>query len=400
MKLALGYILLFLTAFPVFSFQKSSSSSALEAGNIAFENQKWVEAQAYFDLWIQTHPADQEALWLRGQAHQNQGDLDRALSDFNSLLTLNPSYAEALFERGRVRYLLKQYKEAITDFENYLKLPPGETTRILYKIAPGDHAVSSITTAQTANQEDAYYHLGLCSIALEEYDFALLYLDEAILLNPKIPDFHSEKGRGLARLGDNVPAIESYENALRIDPDYLPAKQGLALVKTGGDEVLQEQLDQVIADSEGNSQTFKQRGFYRMNHDDYPGAIEDFSIAISMEPKDSESYFYRGKIFFRQQNWERAEADFSEAISIEPENPEFFLARGQSRYVSQNLDAAVADFTVSISLDPDFTTGYYHRGIALQRMGKITEACPDLLKAMNMGMEEAKVAWEKVCAIN
>lgn len=386
MKLAVGILFLLLVSFPSYCFQNSSSSTSFELGQYAFENEKWAEAQVYFDRWLQTHPADQEALWLRGQTFQNQGDLDRALSDFNALLTLNPLNAEALFERGRVRYQLKQFQEAISDFENFIKTPPGETTRILFKIAPGDNAVSSITTAQTASQEDAYYHLGLCSIALEEYDFALLYLDEAILLNPNVADFYAEKARAHSRIGDNLQAIESYEIALQLDPDHLPAKQGLAMVKTGGDEVLQEQLDQLIADSAANSQTFKQRGFYRMNHDDLVGAIEDFTAAISMDAEDSESYFYRGKIYFRQKNWEMAESDFSGAIEIEPENPDYYLARGQSRYVSQNLEAAVADFTVTISLDPEFASGFYHRGITLQRMGKINEACPNLLKAMNLGM--------------
>lgn len=393
MKLYLLSFLLLLVEASVFA----QNQNEFIAGQLAFEQQKWSEAQGYFDQWIQTHPTDQEALWLRGQAFQNQGNLDRALSDYNALLVLNPQSAEALFERGRVRYQLKQYQEAIADFENFIKTPPGETTRILFKISPGDNAVSGVTTAQTGSEEQAYYHLGLCSIALEEYDFALLYLDEAIGLNPKVADFHAEKGRALARLGDNVPAIEAYEIALQLDPDHLPAKQGISLVKTGGDEVLQEQLDQVIADSAANSQTYKQRGFYRMNHDDPSGAVEDFTAAIALDAEDSESFFYRGKTHYRLKNWKLAEADFSEAITLESENPDYYLARGQSRYVSQNLDAAVADFTVVVSLDPEFASGFYHRGIALQRMGKIQEACPDLLKAINLGMEEAKLVWEKVC---
>lgn len=392
--------ILLLFSFEAFSFQSGASKNLRALGLEAFEKENWSAAQNYLDQWLQTHPSDQEGYWIRGQAFQNQGNLDRALSDFNSLLTLDPTYAEALFERGRVRYRLEQYDEAMEDFENYLKTPPGETTRILYRIAPGDNGVSSVTTAQTGNQDQAYYHLGLCSIALEEYDFAILYLDEAITLNPSEPDFHAEKGRALARLGDNVPAIEAYELALQLDPDHLPAKQGLALVKTGGDEVLLEQLDQVIADSTANSQTFKQRGFYRMNHQDEQGAIEDFTQAIMMDSLDSESFFYRGKIFSRQKNWAKAEADYSAALELEPTNPEYFLARGQARYTSGKLEAALADFTLTVTHDPEHGSGFYHRGITYQRMGKISDACADLLTAKNLGMEAAETVWKKVCGSN
>lgn len=397
-KISLLFLFLISSAGIVFSQNKSIS--VLEAAQVNFDQGKWPEAQDLLTQWLQTHPADPEALWLRAQTFQNLGNLERALSDFSSVLTLDPLRAEAYFERGRVRYLLEDYVEAQSDFETFLKTPPGETTRILFKIAPGDNAVSSVTTAQTASEEDAYYHLGLCSIALEEYDFAILYLDEAIILDPNEPDYYAEKGRALARLGDNVPAIEAYEMALSLDPDHLPAKQGLAQVKSGGDSVLIAQLDEVIADSAGNSQTFKQRGFYRMNHDDETGALEDFSQSILLEPGDPESYFYRGKIHYRQKNWSEAEADYSQAIAIEPENPEFYLARGQARYVSEQLEGAVADFTLMISLDPEYDSAFYHRGITYQRMGLTREACADLLKAKNMGMEAAENAWKKVCGGN
>jgi len=384
----------------VFSFQTIPSKNLRDLGYEAFEKENWSAAQTYLDQWLQTHPSDQEAYWYRGQAFQNQGNLDRALSDFNSLLTLNPDYAEALFERGRVRYLLKQYEEAREDFENYLKTPPGETTRILYKIGPGSTGVSAVTTDQTGRQDQAYYHLGLCSIAVEEYEFAIFYLDEAILINPKDPDFYTEKGKALTRLGDNVPAIEAYELALQLNPDHLPAKQGLALVKNGGDEVLLQQLDEVIADSTGNSQTFKQRGFYRMNHQDEPGAIEDFTRAIALDAMDSESYFYLGKVFAKQKNWAKAEANYAAALDLEPQNAEYYLARGQARYLSGKLDPALADFTLTVTNDPEHASGYYHRGITYQRMGRIKEACTDLRTAVEIGMEAAADVLKKVCGTN
>lgn len=390
-------VLLILLCIGFDAFSQQAEPSPFQLAQEAFGQQRWEEALPLLDLWIQSHPTDQEAYWMRGQAHQNESKLEEALGDFSSLLTLNPQFAEAYFERGRVRYQLGHYEPAIEDFENFLKTPPGETNRVLYKVTPGSNGVSEVTTLQTVSAEQAYYHLGLCSIELGEYDFAILYLDEAIALDPEEPDFYAEKGRALARLGDNVPAIEAYELALALDPDHLPAKQGLALVKTGGDEVLLGQLDQVLAEGSGNAQTYKQRGFYRMSHDQDQGAIADFGLAISLDPDDSESYFYRGKTYSRQKKWKEAEADYSAAISLEPENPEYLLARGQSRYVSGQLEEALADFTQTVVLDPDFASGYYHRGITYQRMNRKPEACRELQKAIDLGMEAAVGVWEKVC---
>jgi tetratricopeptide (TPR) repeat protein len=377
-----------------------TTPNQFEKGLGSYEKEDWEGALSNLNSWLQTHPSDSEAYWIRSQTFSKLKDLDRALSDLNILLTLSPERAEAYFERGRVRYLLMHYEDAISDFENYLKLPPGETTRILYKIGPGDSGVSGISTAQSGNPAQAYFHMGLCSIALAEYDFAILYLDEAISFDSDQPEFYTEKGRALTRIGDNVPAMESFEIALELDPDYLPAKQGLALVKNGGDEILLAQLDQVISDSTANSQTYKQRGFYRMNHQNESGAMEDFTLAIALEPEDSESFFYRGKLHTRQKNWRQAEADFSAALNLEPENPEYYLARGQARYQKGDLEPALADFTLTLTQDPEFASGLYHRGITLQRLGKITEACQDLLKGKNLGMREAEVVWEKVCGKN
>lgn len=391
---------IFFLVFGTNSFAQGTSAESFQEAQEAFEQGNWAKARQQLDLWIQSHPADQEAYWLRAQASVNLDNPDRALADFSSLLTIDPGFSEAYFERGRVRYQLKQFEAAVEDFETFLKSPSGPTTRILYKIAPGEAGVSGITTVQTASEEQAYYHLGLCSIELEEYDFAIFYLDEAIILNPKEADFHTEKGRALARLGDNVAAIASYETALQLDPEHRPAQQGLAMVKTGGDEVLLRQLDQEIADGTGNAQTYKQRGFYRMSHQENQGAIEDFSKAIALEQRDSEAFFYRGKSHSKLKNWAMAEMDYSEAINLEPENPEYFLARGQARYSSGKLEEALADFTLVIGLDPEHASGYFHRGITYQRMGRLTEACSELQKAVDLGMEAATNVLEKVCGKN
>jgi len=121
------------------------------------------------------------------------------------------------------------------------------------------------------------------------------------------------------------------------------------------------------------------------------------TYAFPFQTKKSSTSFELGSLAFENQKWAEAQSYFDQWIQTHPADQEALWLRGQSRYVSQSLEAAIADFTVTISLDPEFASGFYHRGITYQRMGKLSEACPDLLKAKNLGMEEAGRAWEKVC---
>jgi len=377
--------------------EENPKRELFQTATFAFDSQDWENAERLLSNWITTNPRDTEGYWLRGQAFEHLGNLDRALADFSILLSLDSDYAEAYFARGRTRYQLKQYESAMKDFQDFLVTPPGQTTRIIYRQGAGDLGVSQVMTAQSGNPAQAYYHLGLCSFELGEYGFAVDYFDLALESEPENPDYYAEKGRSYLKVGENILAIESFEEALSINPSHLPARQGLAQVKEGEDLLLLEQLDQVITDSIANSQTYKQRGFYRMNHGDSTGAIADFSAAIDLDEFDTESFYYRGKIYFGKKNWKNAEYDFSAALELEEQNEGYLLARGQSRYLAGSLDGALADFTLLITIEPSNPSGFYHRGITLQRMKRLSEACPDLLKASELGMEQAKVIWGKIC---
>jgi tetratricopeptide (TPR) repeat protein len=392
-------IILLLRLVPGFAQEDTTppKGDLFQSATYAFDSQDWGKAERLLSTWITSNPRETEAYWLRGQAFERLGNLDRALADFSILLSLDSEYAEAYFARGRIRYQLKQYESAMKDFQDFLVTPPGQTTRIIYRQGAGDLGVSQVMTAQSGNPAQAYYHLGLCSFELGEYDFAVDYFDLALGSEPENPDYYAEKGRSYLRVGDNMLAIESFEEALSINPGHLPAKQGLAQVKEGGDLILLEQLDQVITDSIANSQTYKQRGFYRMNHGDSLGAIADFTAAIDLDEFDTESFYYRGKIYSGKKDWKKAERDFSAALELEEQNEGYLLARGQSRYLAGSLDGALADFTLLIAIEPSNPSGFYHRGITLQRMKRLSEACPDLLKASELGMEQAKAIWEKIC---
>lgn len=400
-KSFLNYAFIFMLSvgFYQLGFSQNQREITLEKAQNSLDQTNWLEAKAILDPWIQSYPKDTTALFLRGQASQKLNEWEAALSDLNTLLTISPKNREGLFERGRIRYQLNQFEPAMDDFYAFIQAPIGETNRVMYQISPNG-GVTGVTTLQSTNEDLGYYHLGLCAIALEDYELAIDYLSAALEIRDDDPDFYTQLGIAFGRLGENIQAIQAFETALLLDPNHLRAKEGLANVQTGGDQVLIAQLEQTIADSAANSQTYKQRGFYRMSHQENESAISDFDQAIALDSMDVENYYYRGLIYSRLKEWEKSEDDYSRALELSPQDPEIYLARGQTRYRNAKLSEAFADFTQVVSLDPEHASGYYHQGITLQRMGKIKEACLVLQRSIDLGMEAAQTVFDKICSGN
>ncbi len=392
------FLILFSISFLCLAQDPIPAAQRFDKALEAMEDQENGKAFMLFNSWLMDHPGDTEAYWYRAVLLEEFEQYETALADYNILLEMNPDRAEALMARGRVRYRLGQYEKAKEDFRAFLIAPPGETTQIIYRKSATGGGVSQILTAQTENPSQAYYHLGLCSIALEENEEAISFLDSAINYNPEEADFYVEKGKAQAQMGENNLALESYEKALELNPDHFLAIQRIAFLSQNDNEAALEELTRAIMESApGNPDPFKQRGYFRLMNSDSEGAIADFTEVLLLDPTDIETWYYRGKANASLKNWDNAETDYSNSMEIGGPNAEVFLARGQARYISKRLDAAFADFTMAVFHDQENSSGYYHRGITLQRMGNVTEACPDLLKAKEMGMEEAAIVWEAVC---
>jgi tetratricopeptide (TPR) repeat protein len=394
-------LLLFLLIF-LFSIHSQAQgpiheSERFEKAMQAMDKDDTAKAFLLFNSWLIDHPKDIEAYWYRALLLEGFEQFETALADYNILLEMDPDRGEALLARGRVRYRLGQYEKAKDDFTAFMMAAKGETTQIISRKSATGEGVSQIFTAQTGNPAQAFYHLGLCSIALEENEEAIAYLDSAIHYSPNEADFYVEKGKAYFQKGDLDSAQKQYEKALELDPENFLANQRMAFLSENTNEAALEELTRAIEEFPENPETFKQRGYFRLMNFDPEGAIEDLDQVLVLDPGDIESMYYRGKAHASLKSFEKAETDYSNSMEIGGPNAEVFLARGQARYLSNKVEAALADFTMAIFHDQENPSGYYHRGITYHRMGNLSEACPDLLKGKELGMVEAAIAWEKVC---
>ena len=368
-----------------------------QQGVSAYEQGEYEKAIAYFDYWLARHPNDGKIYWYRGNSHLALKQFPEADIDFTAFLKFDPNLREAYFERGRVRYRLKHFELAKLDFEAFIQAPDRETSQIYYRQAATGQGVLGVFTMQNGNASLAYYHLALCHIQLEEYHQALALLDSALVHSPGDADIYSEKGKALAALGEKDQASLAYQKALEIDPEHFLTRQRLAFLNKDDHQEVLEELTLAIASAPQNPETFRQRGYFRLMHQDPKGALEDFDQAIRLDAEDPMLWFYRGKSNYAMENFSQAEKDFSKAIVFDDKEPEFLLARGQARYKLNEYRNALADFTLLTIYDPYHPRSYYHKGITLHRISGRGAGCADLLRAKEMGMAEAAQAWSLAC---
>jgi tetratricopeptide (TPR) repeat protein len=133
------------------------------------------------------------AHFQRGQLYQQEGDLERALSDYTEAIELQPTIAEVYAFRATVYFSLEDFEAALADYELALEYDAGQA---------------------------AYYlAAGIVQTQLEAYDAAIESFTTALELDDELIIAYRE--RGLAALADDVPELarDDLETYLELSPD-------------------------------------------------------------------------------------------------------------------------------------------------------------------------------------
>ncbi len=94
----------------------------------------------------------------------------------------------------------------------------------------------------------------------------------------------------------------------------------------------------------------------------YDKAIEHYSAAIRLKPKQSVYHHNRGLVWHEDnRDFDKALEDYDKALSLSPSNAEFHVSRGILRREQGHFDDALKSFGDAINLQPDFGGAYAHR---------------------------------------
>lgn len=169
-----------------------------------------------------------------GAALQDLGLADAALQSYETALRLDPRYALAWDNRGNTLRRMKRLPDALDSYERALALRPNYAEAWCHRAIVlndlGRHADAAASADQALAARpgfaDARQALGNALQALERFTEAVAAYDRA--LADATPERQAEiwcaRGAALKKSGELDKALDSYEHALLIRPDYAMAE--------------------------------------------------------------------------------------------------------------------------------------------------------------------------------
>ena len=172
--------------------------------------------------------------------------------------------------------------------------------------------------------------------------------------------------------GNYQAAIASFNEALKRDPQYLPAlyDRANAELKLRNYDAAIRDIDAFLQAKPENAKAHNLRGSALTNLARYDAAVEEFNEAQRLDPASCPDACYnRGYAHYAAGDYSAAIADFKSVLDIRPDDNEALLMRGRCYRFIGNYDAALEDFAAVIRLKPDDVGAYANRSTVYVLMG-------------------------------
>jgi len=158
-----------------------------------FREEKWEDAVREFSEGITEDHANPLLFYYRGIAHENNGDAEEALSDYQKAIELKPDFVLPYSRAGKIYARQHDYEKAGEFYQKSVELGDQDITTLYnYGVvlinlgkSPEAKAVFENLLLLDEDYPDAYYHLGIIAIGQGDSERAKELLQKLIALDPE-----------------------------------------------------------------------------------------------------------------------------------------------------------------------------------------------------------------------
>ena len=216
-------------------------------GYLLYHGNRTEKAISAYDTAITLKPDFWEASYNVGIARSDLKQHTEAISSFNKAIELNHNFASAYYNRGIVKSKLDRHQSAIADFDKAIRLG--------------------------FNAAEVYCHRASANALLGEYNAAVSDCDKVIALKPDFVEAYNIRGILRSELGQDDEALADYTEVIRLKPDDAAAYAYRGVLKAHLGRIskarsdLQKALELVEQQGDNNLKTFVENQLQQLNQE-------------------------------------------------------------------------------------------------------------------------------------
>ena len=323
-----------------------------------------------------------------GRNANAQKRYEDAIKQFDYVVKLEPNYSSAYSFRAESYIGLKKYNEAIDDVISALGIDRDQ--KAFYELQELADSAFEQTVAKLKvqkikepNEQSWDYDLGIVYERAAKYNKAIAYYKESlekesnIITASRISSCYDD-------LGDYDKALEYCNQAIALDSvkaNYLYEKANI-LDNAGRTQEAIKTMSDYIANTPDEPAGYYQRGWFKDHSGDIEGALEDYTMAITLQPNVAYAYLNRGVLYRLKGENAKAESDFKQVVRLDsiPEEAECSF---YAYYYLGQKDKAIE--ILNTILDKDKKGNCYDAACLYSVMGEKEKALSYLRQSLEDG---------------
>lgn len=227
----------------------------------------------------------------------------------------------------------------------------------------------------------------LHALSAKRYDEVMARLGPLIQAQSRDPRVWTARGLALAGLGRTRESLASFEEALRLRPNFVPALEGTAQVEyASGDSHGRASLERVLAIRPGNETAHAMLGALTFERGDCEAAVSHFEKSESEVGQNAKALAQFGYCLISTNRSEKATGIFRRILLLQPSDPQARFNLGLAQFLSHDYQGAIATLrplAEGYVPDPDVLNlsaqayeGDHQTEAALAALRKATEIAP------------------------
>lgn len=190
-----------------------------------------------------------------------------------------------------------------------------------------------------------------------EFDRALELLKDAIRANPNKPQLRAFEGLAYSGKGDQAAALRSYQAALKIAPDYLPALEGAAQIEyQEGRPDAVPLLEHVLRLRPQEATTHAMLAVLAYKNGDCATAVRHFSESEQVLPSQPAALQEYGACLLKLKQTEKAIGIFQQLLASHPDDPRARRGLAAVQLGAGRPKEALATLQPLLDANPDVPT--------------------------------------------